>query len=102
MRYGRRRVGKTALLLHWAEQSGLPFSYVAAEKEPAPLQRRKFFVTILGRNPTTPTNPTFERWSDLWQVTAPILGDRRHILIFDELPYAAESDPATLSVLQHA
>jgi len=102
MLYGRRRVGKTALLLHWAEQSSLPFSYFAAEKEPAPLQRRKLFATILGRNPATPTNPTFERWSDLWQVTATILGDRRHILIFDELPYAAESDPATLAALQHA
>lgn len=31
MLYGRRRVGKTALLLHWAEQSSLPFSYFAAE-----------------------------------------------------------------------
>lgn len=102
MLYGRRRVGKTDLLLHWAEQSGFPFTYFAAEKEPAPLQRRKLFATILGRNPVTPTNPTFERWSDLWQVTATILGDRRHILIFDELPYAAESDPATLAALQHA
>lgn len=37
MLYGRRRVGKTALLLHWAEQSSLTFSYFAAEKEPAPL-----------------------------------------------------------------
>ena len=25
--YGRRRVGKTELLKHWAEQSGLPFTY---------------------------------------------------------------------------
>jgi AAA+ ATPase superfamily predicted ATPase len=25
--YGRRRVGKTALLRHWAEQSGVPWSY---------------------------------------------------------------------------
>ena len=24
--YGRRRVGKTTLLLHWAQESGLPFS----------------------------------------------------------------------------
>ena len=27
MLYGRRRVGKTALLRHWAEQSGAPFTY---------------------------------------------------------------------------
>ena len=27
MLYGRRRVGKTALLRYWAEQSGAPFAY---------------------------------------------------------------------------
>jgi lipocalin len=37
MLYGRRRVGKTALLRAWAEQSGLPFTYWVAEKDPAPL-----------------------------------------------------------------
>jgi len=37
--YGRRRVGKTVLLRHWAESCGLPYTYWAAEKEPAPLQR---------------------------------------------------------------
>ncbi len=39
--YGRRRVGKTVLARHWAEGSGLPVTYWAAEREPAPLQRRK-------------------------------------------------------------
>lgn len=102
MLYGRRRVGKTALLHHWATQSGLPFTYFAAEKEPASLQRRKFFATLLGMNPAASTNPAFGSWSELWQATANYLGDKRHILIFDELPYAAEADPATLSALQHA
>ena len=30
--YGRRRVGKTLLLRTWAQRSGLPFTYWAAEK----------------------------------------------------------------------
>jgi AAA+ ATPase superfamily predicted ATPase len=29
--YGRRRVGKTVLLRHWAERSGVPHTYWAAE-----------------------------------------------------------------------
>jgi AAA+ ATPase superfamily predicted ATPase len=102
MLYGRRRIGKTALLHHWAEGSGLPFTYYAAEKEPAPLQRRKLFATLLGLSPGAPTNPAFESWSDLWRAAASYLEGKRHILVFDELPYAAESDPATLSALQHA
>lgn len=102
MLYGRRRVGKTALLRHWAEQSDSPWIYWTAQKEPAPLQRRKLFALLLGRNPTLPTTPTFESWSDLWDATAPMLTSQRQLLILDELPYAAEADTAMLSALQHA
>ena len=35
--YGRRRVGKTLLVRHWAEITGLPTIYFAAEQEPATL-----------------------------------------------------------------
>ena len=30
--YGRRRVGKTTLLLHWARESDLPFVYWVANR----------------------------------------------------------------------
>ena len=48
MLYGRRRIGKTALLQHWAAGSGIPFTYYAAAREPAPLQRRKLFASSWG------------------------------------------------------
>lgn len=102
MLYGRRRVGKTALLRHWAEQSGAPFTYWVAAKEPAPLQRRKLFVELLRTTGFNLPTPLFETWSDLWDAAATVIGDRRHLLILDELPYAAESDTAMLSSLQHA
>jgi len=98
--YGRRRVGKTVLLRHWAEQSGVSHTYWAAEKEPAALQRRKLFARVLGVEPAQAA--TFDSWADCWQAIAAFLADRRHILILDEFTYAAESDPATLSSLQHA
>jgi len=44
----------------------------------------------------------FESWSDLWQIVAPAYQTERRIIILDELPYAAEADPAMLSSLQHA
>lgn len=31
--YGRRRVGKTTLLLNWAEQSGKPYIYWVANRD---------------------------------------------------------------------
>lgn len=98
--YGRRRAGKTVLLRHWAEASGLPYTYWAVEKEPALLQRRKLFARVLGIETTQAA--TFETWADCWQAIAAVLRDRRHILILDEFPYAADSDPAMLSSLQHA
>lgn len=98
--YGRRRVGKTALLRHWAETSQTEHTYWAAEKEPAALQRRKFYARLL--NLPVRQAPTFESWSELWEAAVGYIGAHRHILILDELPYAAESDPAMLSALQHA
>lgn len=99
--YGRRRVGKTALLRHWASQSALPWTYWMAQKEPAELQRRKLYAALRGRAATS-TSPTFASWSDLWDDVAAIIRDDRRILILDELPWAIESDGAMLSSLQYA
>jgi hypothetical protein len=102
MLYGRRRVGKTALLRAWAERSGTAFTYWVAEKDPAPLQRRKLFGEFLQSIGADLPVPIFEGWSELWRSVAQLLAGRRHLLIIDELPYAAEADPAMLSSLQHA
>src|SRR6266545_4522731 len=102
MLYGRRRVGKSTLLRHWAEQSGMPFTYWVAEKEPAAVQRRKLFALLIGADPAAPGAPVFASWSDLWQAAAAQFQHHRRLLILDELPYAAEADPAMLSALQHA
>ncbi|MBN1887816.1 MAG: ATP-binding protein [Thermoflexales bacterium] len=98
--YGRRRVGKTVLLHHWAEHSKLPYTYWAVEKEPAALQRRKLFARVMGVKPSQAA--TFDSWADCWQAIAAFLAGQQHILILDEFAYAAESDPAMLSSLQHA
>jgi uncharacterized protein len=102
MLYGRRRVGKSTLLRHWAEQSGTPFTYWVAEKEPAAVQRRKLFALMIGADPAASGTPVFASWSDLWQAIAPQFQTQRRLLILDELPYAADADPAMLSSLQHA
>jgi hypothetical protein len=98
--YGRRRVGKTSLLRYWAAQAGIPATYWSAEKEPASLQRRKFYATLLGM--PLSRAPIFESWAEVWDAAANVFGEQRRILILDELPYAAEADPAMLSALQHA
>ncbi len=98
--YGRRRIGKTSLLLHWSERSGLPTTYWTAEREPAALQRRKLFAALLGRS--LGATPVFAAWSELWSAVGEVLGEARRVLVLDELPYAMEADSAMLSALQHA
>lgn len=99
--YGRRRVGKTALLRHWAGQGHLPWTYWMAQKEPSELQRRKLYAALRGRAPTA-TAPTFASWSELWDDVAALVRDDRRILVLDELPWAIEADSAMLSALQYA
>ena len=98
--YGRRRVGKTRLLRHWSDQNDIPATYWVAEKENPALQRRKF-VAEFEQRPLRQT-PLFDSWSEVWELVADRIGDSQHILIIDELPYAAHADSALLSSLQHA
>lgn len=102
--YGRRRIGKTVLLRHWLEQADAPYTYWAASKAPAALQRREFYARILDVPPEDA--PRVDSWASCWERVAKLLANRRHILILDELNYAIESDPAPvegmLSALQNA
>ena len=68
--YGRRRVGKTVLLRHWAEQTGVSHTYWAAEKEPAALQRRKLFARLLGVEPARAA--IFDSWADCGSLSNPV------------------------------
>lgn len=99
--YGRRRIGKTALLRAWASASGVPWSYWMAQKEPAELQRRRLAAVLRGRPPTA-DGPGFASWSDLWDDTAALIRSDRRILVLDELPWAIAADGALLSALQYA
>jgi uncharacterized protein len=100
--YGRRRVGKTELLKHWCQQSDIPYTYWAADKEPAALQRRSFMAAMLDM-PEEQATP-FDSWPALWRWLAPRLAEEgdKQIIILDELSYASAADPALLSALQHA
>lgn len=98
--YGRRRVGKSELIRKWAEQSGLPFTYWAAEKTTSSLQRRQLYARIMGVDETD--TPVFNSWSAFWTAVAPTLVNNDHILLIDEITYIADADQGALSALQHA
>jgi AAA+ ATPase superfamily predicted ATPase len=101
--YGRRRVGKTTLLLHWAGQTGRPVIYwVAARDTPAQLRQSFMRAVWQWAHPGSQAIPRFESWQEVFAATADLIGNQPAILIIDEFSYAAESDPALASHLQAA
>ncbi len=98
--YGRRRVGKSTLLKAWAAGSGLPYTYWAADKDLAEVQRRRFYDRF--SQTQSPGESRFGSWSAVFEQIALVVGDKRHILILDEVTYAAQSDPNFYVALQHA
>jgi len=103
--YGRRRVGKTTLLLHWAQQSGVPFIYWVANRLSPALQLRSFSQALYNAaHPESPADAdfTYPSWEMALAQVAQAAADRRLILILDEFPYVAEAEPGLPSVLQNA
>lgn len=103
--YGRRRVGKTTLLLHWAQQTRLPYLYWVARRETADASRhslaRSLWAWAYPQTPN-PEPPRFDSWEILFREMSRMLGNRKTILILDEFPYLVESDPSFASHLQAA
>jgi AAA+ ATPase superfamily predicted ATPase len=97
--YGRRRVGKTRLLLEWAKKhAGL---YTVADQSVAELQRR-YFAEALGERLPGFAEVEYRDWRSLLSRAAreAQLAGWPGPLIFDELPYLVLASPELPSVLQ--
>ncbi len=97
--YGRRRIGKTRLLLEWsARQGGL---YSVADQSAAEIQRRYFAAAVAGRLPGF-AEVDYRDWPSLLSRLA---REARAVrwrgpVIFDELPYLVLASPELPSVIQ--
>ena len=82
--YGRRRVGKTTLILHWAQQTGRPVIYWVATRD-TPAQVRHGFTQALWAwaYPGSQAVPRFETWSEVFETAARLIGDQPVILIME-------------------
>jgi AAA+ ATPase superfamily predicted ATPase len=97
--YGRRRVGKTRLLLEWEKKHG--GLYTVADQSVAELQRRYFAEALDGVLPGF-SEVEYRDWRSLLARVAreAQLAGWRGPLIFDEFPYLALASPELPSVLQ--
>lgn len=102
---GRRRMGKTALIQHWAENSGKPYVYWNAVKRPSQLLLREFSQKLFfhenGRE--APEGFSYASWDEVFEALARVAsGEQKHICILDEFPYTIARDESIPSVLQRS
>lgn len=97
--YGRRRIGKTRLLVEWASRHGGRYS--VADLSAPELQRRYFAQAMANRLPGFGDVEYPDWWSLLSRLArdAAAVGWRGPI-VFDELPYAVIAAPELPSLLQ--
>ena len=96
--YGRRRVGKTRLLQEFANTH--PVIFFSAQEKNETLNLRDFSAAVrnaLGYQ----AELQFDRWDTAFTFLTDQATDQRLVLIVDEFPYLAESNPSIKSILQH-
>ena len=105
MMFGRRRIGKTTLLIEWAKKSGLPYFYWVAKRDPKELLQSHLARAIYAwERGLETTNITIQPqdWEQVFRMLATAIGDQRVIIILDELPYALQQDASFGTYLQAA
>lgn len=98
--YGRRRVGKSELILHFLR--GRRGIYFLGKRAPAPLQIREFLVgSAAALQEPLLADISADQWKPaLEAVVARWKGRGKLILAFDEFQWTVESSPELPSVLQ--
>lgn len=99
--YGRRRVGKTALIERFC-QGKRALTFTARELSKSE-NLRDFSQAVYAFFGIPETAGSFANWKDAFEYVAMrAQGDREHpfVLVFDEFPYAAQSEKSLPSTLQ--
>ncbi len=101
--WGRRRVGKTALLQHFA--ADLPTVFHTGGGRPAAAELAalsRAAAPLLASNPRDFEARPFADWDDAFETLALAARNRRLLLVLDELPALAESSPELPSLIRAA
>jgi len=95
--YGRRRVGKTELLRHFCQGKQHIF-FVA--RETTDLQQLKLFTEKAIKYAGLNFELDFRGWDDAFRFIVDLPSDAKHLIIFDEFPYAVQNNRTLPSLLQ--
>ena len=97
--YGRRRVGKTALINEFFKDKKAMYFLANEENE---IISMKNFTEVLSdyTGQDYLKNASFENWKDLFEIFLKHEHGSKKILVIDELPYMVNTNPAFPSILQ--
>jgi hypothetical protein len=102
--YGRRRIGKTALLGHWAEKTSNRTLYWVATPSSALAQLRSFSQAVYNfASPEAPATDdfTYTTWEQAWRQAANLVKERRTAIFIDEFTYVLEVSSEVAGILQN-
>ncbi|MEA1883951.1 MAG: ATP-binding protein [Thermotogota bacterium] len=97
--YGRRRVGKTTLLKKFSENK--PSIFFVGEENNDRLSLERFSATILDYYKLSTMIDSFGDWEKAFTFVAEKAMDQKLVLILDEFPFLARSNPSLPSLLQN-
>ena len=100
--YGRRRVGKTALLEKLADDK--PTLFFTAKEQSSKGNLRDFSCLVAQFFDLPSSTPSFETWGDALSFVAEKASslEKPMLFVFDEFPYAAATEKSLPSILQVA
>ena len=97
--YGRRRVGKTALLTHFIEQK--PAIYFLATEESEAMNRQAFQqLAAEYLKDGLLQEALLDRWEPIFERLVSAAQGARLVIVLDEFQYIGKNSPAFLSVFQ--
>lgn len=98
--YGRRRVGKTALINEFCK--GKPTVYFSALSASSQENLEALSKSIyICKNPGSPTAPTYRSYEDALDEITAMARQQRLVFVIDEYPYLAKAEKSFSSRLQH-
>ncbi len=98
--YGRRRVGKTALINEFCK--GKPTVYFSALSASSQENLEALSKAICAcKNPDSPVAPTYRSYDDALEEITTMAKQQRLVFVIDEYPYLAKAEKSISSRLQH-
>lgn len=96
--YGRRRVGKSALLYHWSQDK--PHFFFWSRRETTELALVRFREELQRAMGAEADVAPFTSWADAFDTLGKWAADQQIIAVIDEFPYLVEKSPEISTTLQ--